>query len=50
MSTGSREDKFTTVRIRKETKRLVQEAALSSEKLWETIDRIVKEHTVSRMK
>ena len=50
MSTGSREAKFTTVRIRKETKRLIQEATLTDENLWEAIDRIVKEHTVSRMK
>lgn len=50
MSTGSREEKFTTVRIRKETKNLILKVALSSETLWETIDRVVKEHTVSRMK
>lgn len=50
MSTETRERKFTTIRIRRETKQLIEDAALDREALWVTMDRIVKEYLVTRLK
>jgi hypothetical protein len=46
----TREDGFTTIRIRRTIRTMLEGFALPKEALWETVDRIVKEHAVARLK
>jgi hypothetical protein len=45
----SREDAFTTIRIRRTIRNLLERMALPREALWETIDRIVRGHAAARI-
>ena len=44
-----REESFTTIRIRRTIRNLLEELALPREALWETMDRIVRGHAASKL-
>jgi len=46
---GNREDNFTTIRIRKMDKALLEGLSGSREALWETVKRIVESFAVKQM-
>ena len=46
---GSREDNFTTIRVRKMDKALLEGLSGSREALWETVKRIVESFAVNQM-
>jgi hypothetical protein len=46
---ATREDDFTTIRIRKKDKADLEELALPREALWETVKRMKDSFTVKRM-
>jgi len=50
MGSTLREDSFTTIRIRRPIRTMLEDLALPREALWETVDRIVREHAATRLK
>jgi hypothetical protein len=50
MGTATREDGFTTIRIRRAMRTRLEALALPREAIWETIDRIVRAHAVVQLK
>ena len=46
----TREDRFTTIRIRKKDKELLSDLSLPREALWETVKRIIESFAVNKIK